>query len=70
MTHQTNPTYPIRSEIVPDQNAQWSYNSLGVILARDRFITCLLAGLCRAALKSANFEKLQEVIQDKQENQS
>lgn len=39
----------------------------GGILARDRFITCLLASLCRVALKPVNFEKLQEVIQDKQE---
>ena len=61
-THQSNPTYPIRSNTVPDQDPQWNYNSLSVILVRDRFITCLLAGLSRAALKSANFEKLQEVI--------
>ena len=69
-THQTNPTYPIGSETVRDQDPQWNYNSLSVILVRDRFITCLLAGLSRAALQSANFEKLQEINQDKWENQS
>ena len=34
------------------------------------FITCLLVGLRKAALKLVNFEKLQEVVQDKQENPS
>jgi hypothetical protein len=49
---------------------QWNYNSAGGILARDRFVTCLLVGLRKAALKPVNFEKLQEVVQDKQENPS
>ena len=58
------------SETVPDQDPQWDYTSAGGILARDRFITCLLAGLRKAALKPVNFEKLQEVVQNKQENPS
>lgn len=62
--HQTDRTYPIGSD------PQWNCNSTGGILARYRFITCLLAGLYRAALKPVNFEKLQQVIQDKQENPS
>ena len=66
----SNRTYPIGSETVPDQDPQWNYNSTGSNLARDRFIICLLAGLCKAALKPVNFEKLQEVVQDKQENPS
>jgi hypothetical protein len=57
-------------ETVPDLDPQWNYNSADGILARDRFVTCLLAGLRKAALKSVNFEKLQEVVQDKQENPS
>ena len=51
-----------------DQDPQWDYNSTDDILARDRFITCLLAGLLKVALKLVNFEKLQEFVQDKQEN--
>lgn len=31
-------------------------------------MTCLLAGLYRTVLKPVNFEKLQEVFQEKQEN--
>jgi hypothetical protein len=53
---------------VLDQDPQWDYNSTDDILARDRFITCLLAGLLKVALKLVNFEKLQEFVQDKQEN--
>ena len=68
--HQTDRSYPIGSETVPDQDPQWNYNSTAGILARDRFVTCLLAGLRKAALKPINFEKLQEVVQDKQENPS
>jgi len=60
--HQTDGTYPIGSEAVPDQDLQWNYNSTGGILAIDRFITCLPAGLHRAALKLVNSEKLQVVI--------
>ena len=55
---------------MPDQDPQWDYNFAGAILSRDRFITCLLVGLRKAALKLVNFEKLQEVVQDKQENPS
>ena len=66
--HQTDGTHPIVSEAVPDQHSWW--NSTGGILARDRFITCLLASLRKAVLKPVNFEKLQEVVQDKQENTS
>ena len=37
--HQTNGTYPIRSEAGPDWDPQWNCNYTGGILARDRFIT-------------------------------
>ena len=66
----SNRVHPIRSEAVLDQDPRWNYNSAGGILARDRFITCLLVGLRKAALKPVNFEKLQEIAQDKQENPS
>jgi hypothetical protein len=39
-------------------------------LARDRLVKCLVVGLAKAALKPVNFEKLQEVVQDRQENSS
>ncbi|XP_052046411.1 uncharacterized protein LOC127690893 isoform X2 [Apodemus sylvaticus] len=68
--HQTDGSYPIGSEAVPDQDPLWDYNSSAGILARDRFVTCLLAGLRKAVLKPINFEKLQEVVQEKQENPS
>jgi hypothetical protein len=66
----SNRVHPIRSEAVLDQDPPWNYNSAGGILARDRFITCLLACLRKAALKPVKFEKIQEVVQDKQENPS
>jgi len=56
--HQTDRTHPIGSEAVPDRDPWWNYNSTGGILAKDMFITCLLAGLCRVALKPVNFEKV------------
>ena len=60
--HQTDRAYPIGAETVPDLDPQWNYNSTGDILARDRFVTCLLSSLRKAALKPVNFEKLQEVV--------
>ena len=61
---------PPRAEAVPEQNPHWDYNTSGDILARDRFMTCLLAGLHKAALKPVNYDKLLEVIQDTKENPS
>ena len=68
--HQTDRAYPGESETVLDQDPWWDHNSAGGILARDTFITCFLVDLRKAALKLVNFEKLQEVVQDKQENSS
>lgn len=66
----TNTAHPIGSEAVPNQDPQWNYNTSGGIFARDQFITCLLVGVYKVAFKSVNYEKLQEVIQDKHENSS
>lgn len=66
----TNTTHQIRSEAMLNQNPRWNYNSSGNILAEDHFITFLMAGLHKAALKPVNYGKLQEIIQDKQENLS
>jgi hypothetical protein len=68
--HQTNAAYRIGSEVVPDQDPQWNYNTPGGVLARDEFSACLLASLRKASLKPVTYEKLQEVIQDKHENPS
>lgn len=67
---QIHRTYSIRSEKVLDQNPRWNYNSTGSNLAKDRFITCLLTSLRKATIKPVNIEKLQEFVQDKQENPS
>lgn len=60
--HQTNTSYPIGPEVVPGQDPQLNSNTPDSILARDQFITA-------SWLVSVNFKKLQEVIQDEQENQ-
>lgn len=69
-TLQTNRVYLVRAEAVPDQDPQRDYSTPGNILAKDLFTTCLLTVLCKAALEPVNSEKLQESIQDKQENLS
>jgi hypothetical protein len=46
--HQTDRVYPIGLETVLDQDPSWDFNFTGGILARDRFITCLLVGLRKA----------------------
>ena len=56
--------------MVPKQELHWDYNTPGGILARDLFLTCLLAGLLTDALKPVNYNKLSEVIQDTKENPS
>ena len=38
----------MRAETVPVPDHQWNYNSPGVILAKDRFVICLLAYLIHA----------------------
>ena len=68
--HQTHVTHPPGAEAVPEQEPHRDYNTSGGILARDRFLTCLLAGFCKAALKAVNYNKLSEVIQDMKENPS
>lgn len=66
--HQTMVSHPLGAEAVPDREPHWDYNSPGGILARDQFLTCLLAGLRRAALKPVNYSKLSEIFQDTKEN--
>lgn len=40
----------------------------GGTLARNQFTTCPLEGLCEAALDPVKDEKLQEIVQDRQED--
>jgi hypothetical protein len=44
----------VRPETVTDQEPQWNYNTP----TGDRFITCLLSGLCKIALKPKNVGKI------------
>ena len=68
--HQSTPTYPIGAEAVPNREPLWNYNTEAGCLQRDRFQTCILAGLQKATIKPINYNKLQEVIQDRDENPS
>ena len=66
--HQTHATHFPGAEAVLEQVPHWDCNTPGGILARDWFLTCLLAGLHKATLKPASYDKLSEVIQDMKEN--
>lgn len=60
-----------RAGAFPDWNPERNYHIPEGIIARDKFITCLLASLCKASLKAVNYgEKIQEVVQERQENPS
>lgn len=66
-THRTDPTFPLGPEAVPEIDPQWDYNTNQGIQARDRFASCLIVGLKKAARKVVNFQKVQEIIQKKDE---
>ncbi|ERE66320.1 putative HERV-W-3q26.32 provirus ancestral Gag polyprotein [Cricetulus griseus] len=68
--HQTQPTHPTGNDAVPEHEPHWDYNTPGGILARDQFVTCLMSGLRKAALKPINYDKLLDIVQDKSENPS
>jgi hypothetical protein len=68
--HQTTPTHPTGALAVPDHDPNWNYNTQARLTLWDQFATCLLAGLKQASQKAINFEKLQEIIQDRAENPS
>lgn len=68
--HQTTPAHPIGAQAVPDQDPNWDYNTPGGLVLQDQFSICLVTGLKRATQKAVNFEKLQEIIQEKHENPS
>lgn len=56
--------------MVPEQDPHWDYNTPVGILARDQFMTFLLAGLHKAALEPVNYDELLDIFQDKNENLS
>jgi hypothetical protein len=68
--HQASPAHPTGALAVPDHDPNWDYNTQAGLTLQDQFATCLLAGLKRASEKAINFEKPQEVIQNKTENPS
>jgi hypothetical protein len=68
--HQITPVHPTGALAMPDHDPNWDYNTQARLTLRDQFATCLLAGLKWASQKAINFEKLQEIIQDRTENPS
>ena len=53
--HQTNRTYPIRSEAVTDQDLQWNYNSTGGILSQRQVCYMPSDQPKKGSLKSSKF---------------
>jgi hypothetical protein len=52
---------------VPEAEPHWDYQT-NDLTSRDEMVTCLVAGLKRAAQKVANFDRLREVQQEEKEN--
>jgi hypothetical protein len=65
--HRATPTHPIGATAVPVEEPNWDYQTNGQTL-RDQMVTCLVAGLKKAAQKVVNFDKLREIQQEKEEN--
>ena len=66
--HQTLVSHLPGAEAVPEQELPLKYYSPGGIFGQRPIFDCLLAGLCKAALKPVNYAKLSEIIQDMKEN--
>jgi hypothetical protein len=45
---------------VPETKPHWDYQTNGTT-SRDQMVTCLMAGLKRAAQKVVNFDKLRKI---------
>jgi hypothetical protein len=52
---------------VPEAEPHWDYQTNDTT-SRDQMVSCLVAGLKRAAQKVVNFDKLKEVQQEEKEN--
>jgi hypothetical protein len=55
--HHTTPAHPIGAMAVPETEPNWDYQT-NVRTVRDQMVTCVVAGLKRAAQKVVNFDKL------------
>ncbi|XP_078297229.1 uncharacterized protein LOC132686119 [Panthera onca] len=68
-THMTNPTMPVGANAVPAADPNWNYQHASNGHRHwDQMILCLLVGMRATSNKSVNFNKLQEIIQDPNEN--
>jgi hypothetical protein len=65
--HSTTPAHPMGMLVVPETEPHWDYQTNDTT-SRDQMVTCLVAGLERAAQKVVNFDKLREVQQEEKEN--
>jgi hypothetical protein len=65
--HCTTPAHPMGSLVVPETEPCWDCQT-NDITSRDQMVTCLEAGLKRAAQKVVNFDKLRKVQQEEKEN--
>jgi hypothetical protein len=59
--------HAVGAMVVPETDPNWDYQTNGRTF-RDQMVTCLVAGLKRAAQKVVNFDKLREIQQEKEEN--
>ncbi|KAG3259217.1 hypothetical protein H1C71_028830, partial [Ictidomys tridecemlineatus] len=66
-THQVNSSHPPGPLAAPDQTPGWDYDTQAGIQNRDRFSAFIIAGLKKAAPKPISFQKLQEIIQKREE---
>jgi hypothetical protein len=65
--HCTTPAYPMGMLVVPETEPLWDYQTNDTT-SRDQMVTCLVAGLKRAAQKVVNFDELREIQQEEKEN--
>jgi hypothetical protein len=62
--HHTTPTHPVGSTAIPTEEPQWDYQ-IGDRTLRDQMVTCLVAGLKKAAQTVVNFDKLRNPTRKK-----
>jgi hypothetical protein len=65
--HCTTPAHPVGMLAVPETEPHWDHQTNDTT-SRDQMVTCLVAGLKRAAQKVVNFDKLREVQQEEKES--
>jgi hypothetical protein len=61
--HCTILAHPMGMLAVPEAEPHWDYQ-INDLTSRYQMVTCLVAGLKRAAQKVGNFDKLREVQQE------